>query len=224
MILNNKKKITLTTAVALFLVLCAAQFVLAANPPEPTYGNATVDGNYAEWNLANDFFANMYRAGDSDKVLESKLYIRYDVNTATVYVLVLTANAHPATTTPTGNAWAAINEISNKTYNDGNSETMNNNGVPPDLAWIYNSTYPQGSGYAIGYEASFKLNPGDYQLIVHLEVYNAATGKTETSATEDFHAGIDLFVVPEVAIGTTIVAILAAAGTFAVYKHKKQKN
>jgi hypothetical protein len=59
------------------LGLSTAAFVLAANPPEPTYDTATVDGNESEWSLANDFFADMYRAGDPTKKVESKLYLRY---------------------------------------------------------------------------------------------------------------------------------------------------
>jgi len=55
-----------------------ASAMAMAAPPQPTYGVANVDGNIGEWDLANDFFANMYRAGKTDKEIESKLYLRYD--------------------------------------------------------------------------------------------------------------------------------------------------
>jgi hypothetical protein len=92
----------------------------SANPPEPTYGTATVDGNPDEWDLNSDFFTNMYRAGDSTKPLESKAYLRYDCSTQTLYVLVLTEPNVPAIVSAE-DAWAAINIISNKTYN-GNDD------------------------------------------------------------------------------------------------------
>src|SRR4030042_1777453 len=57
--------------------------------PMPTVGTAVIDGNYSEWDLANDFFSYMYRAGDSTKVAESRLYLRYDCATRIAYALVL---------------------------------------------------------------------------------------------------------------------------------------
>ena len=76
-------------AFAVFLVLVMYGPASAA-PPVPTFGTAVVDGNIDEWDLINDFFANMHRAGDPDKVVESKLYLRYDCATNTMYALVLT--------------------------------------------------------------------------------------------------------------------------------------
>ena len=82
-------KITLST---LFVIVTVASLGIAyALPPYPTTpATATVDGNPNEWDLTNDFFADMYRAGNSSKVIQSKLYLRYDPSTSTLYVLVLT--------------------------------------------------------------------------------------------------------------------------------------
>src|SRR5262249_53948116 len=57
-----------------------------AVPPAPTYGTANVDGNTGEWDLVNDFFSLMYRAGDPSKPVESRAYLRYDCSTQTMYV------------------------------------------------------------------------------------------------------------------------------------------
>ena len=61
------------------------------DPPLPEPGMATIDGDYSEWNLTDDFFADMREAGkyDGTKELLSKAYLRYDCNTFTLYVLVL---------------------------------------------------------------------------------------------------------------------------------------
>jgi hypothetical protein len=57
----------LTTVLALVMALMATMPALAVVAPQPTYGTAVVDGSYAEWNLTDDFFAYMYRAGNPSK-------------------------------------------------------------------------------------------------------------------------------------------------------------
>ena len=160
------------------LALALGQPGTAAIPPQPTYGTADVDGNIGEWDLTNDFFANMYRAGDPTKKLESKAYLRYDCDTHTMYVLVLTEEGVPALAAGwESSAWAAIDTISNKVYT-GNS---GDDGIPPDFEWVGLS----GDGLtADGYEASFALDPGTYTLIVHVEVFDDAD--SQTSATVGF--------------------------------------
>jgi len=170
------------------LAFALGQPAPAASPPEPTYGTADVDGVISEWNLTNDFFANMYRAGDPTKPLESKAYLRYDCNTHTIYVLVLTEPGIPALAAGyEAAAWSAIGTISNKVYT-GNS---GDDGTPPDFAWVGLS----GDGLtAAGYEASFTLDPGSYTIIVHVEVYDAANA--QTSATSGFpRSGVPLEIV-----------------------------
>jgi len=159
----------------------------AASPPQPTYGTAVVDGATTEWD-ASDYFADMYRAGNPTKPLESTAYLRYDCNTHTLYVLVLTVEGVPALAQGWESAaWSAIGDTSNKVYT-GNS---GNNGVPPDFAWVGLS---EDGLTALGYEASFTIDPGTYTLIVHVEVYDAAA--SQTSATVGFpREGVPLEIV-----------------------------
>jgi hypothetical protein len=203
----NKKKIFTSAILATLLLLSIPSVALAA-PPNPSIGTAVVDGNPAEWNLSADFFADMYRAGDDGKVVESKLYLRYNPATQTLYVLVLSESGVPALKLP-DDAWVAIDGISNKVVN-GNS---GNDGTPPDFAWVNPTT-----DNADGFEASFILPIGEYELIVHMQVYN--DGESQTSKT--VKPFIDLFVVPETIIATTLIATLAAGGIF--YLHKKRKQ
>lgn len=74
--------------VALLLLAAGAVRTGAATPPEPTYGSAVVDGSSAEW-VAGDFFADMYRAGNPNFAVMSKLYVRYECSTNVLFVLVL---------------------------------------------------------------------------------------------------------------------------------------
>ncbi len=130
----------------------------------------------------------MYRAGNETKPIESAAYLRYDCNTRTVYVLVLTLGV-PGLDGPTyaPAAWAAINTASNKRYT-GNS---GNDGIPPDFEWV-GSKYDGDPQHVQGYEASFQLSPGSYKIIVHIEVFDS--GAPQTSATAGFPGtGIDLW-------------------------------
>lgn len=161
--------------------------VSAANPPQPTYGTAKMDGTASEWDLTNDFFANMYRAGDSTKPLESKAYLRYDCSFQTMYVLVLTEPGVPAVADP-AMAWGAIGSVSNKVYtgNSGNGSTL------PAFVWV-GQGYDGNASHAQGYEAAFSLAPGNYTIIIHIEVYDA--GGNQTSATIGFpRSGIPLVI------------------------------
>lgn len=209
MTLNNKKKITLTIATALLLVLCASQFAQAAAPPTPNYGSGiTVDGDTSDWGLEADFYADMYRAGidDANHPLESKLYLRYDPESNFLYVLILTVTERPVMMEE-DEAWVKIDAVKAV---DGS--------YPAELfAWV-NPNSPS-AGYAEGFEAKISLAQGDYTIDVHANVWNAIAQESETSRPL---AILNITVVPEVAIGTTIVAVIAAAALFAVYKHKKQ--
>ena len=86
--LNRKRKFAISLIIAIAISLTLPSLALAA-APYPTLGTAVVDGAYGEWDLVADFFADMYRAGDDGKATESKLYLRYDVSSETVFVLVL---------------------------------------------------------------------------------------------------------------------------------------
>lgn len=172
-------------AVLFLVVLAAAPAISHAAPPIPVYGSATVDGNPAEWNLATDFFANMHRAGKPTKVIESRLYLRYDCTSSVLYVLVLGRDGIKLLTDP-NEAWVAVNGVANKQVNDGSG----NNGTPPDFAWVNVVVGPHGER-ADGYEAAFYLEPGSHSLFVHANVFD--DGEAQTSATPGSpFSGIDL--------------------------------
>lgn len=163
---------------ALLAVLGAALLVTSvasAEPPYPRYGSRIVDGDYSDWNLTADYYDSMYRAGRPEKPLESWLYLRYDCTTYTLYVLVRGRPSVPVITDPTG-AWVAVNVVSDKAVNGSSGD----DGKAPDFAWIELVESPLGT-VAAGYEASFTLPPGGYNLIVHANVYD--DGGEQTSAT-----------------------------------------
>jgi hypothetical protein len=120
----------------------------------------------------------MYRAGDPTKTLESNVYLRYDCDNGILYALVLQANGVPLIIN-SGTAWIAIDTQSNKVVTDGSG----NDGTPPDFAWV-GQGYDGDSTHAQGYEASFYLAPGTYEIIVHVNVFDGGT--TQTSGTPGF--------------------------------------
>ncbi len=176
------------------LLLCIA-FVscgapVAAAPPTVALGYAVVDGFYStDWDLATDFFADMYRAGDPSKQLESKLYLKYDCLSATMYVLVLDEpGVIGYIVADSATSWIAINSHTHKVVN----EFAGFDGVPPDFAWI-DKGFDGDPLHVHGYEASFPLVSGAaYTLFGHTEVWDAAG---QTSATLGFpHEGVPLVV------------------------------
>jgi hypothetical protein len=166
----------LLSSVVLVLLIALVPVLGAALPPQVSPGTAVVDGQYMEWNLSADFFANMYRAGNPAKPLESKLYLRYDCRTCTMYVLVLVepligGNIDSLETT----SWIAIDVNSNKVAN----EVSGNDGTAPDFAWVGRG-YDGNNQHVRGYEASFTISPGAYHILAHIEVID---GGIQTSAT-----------------------------------------
>lgn len=145
---------------AALLLLVPPAFVSAANPiivayPNPTYERAFVDGDPSEWDLTNDFFANMYLAANPNKPVRSKLYVRYDCRAGVLYVLVLAEPGHPIDVdSGAANHFVKLG-ISNKLVDAASG----NDGTPPDFAWINLS--PDGAT-ADGWEASAYLAPGFY--------------------------------------------------------------
>lgn len=134
-----------------------------------TNGGITVDGDYSDWNLTDDFFAEMHRAGDPSKKLESNVYLRYDCATQTMYVLVLTVDGVPGLA-ETNNSWV---KIGGQTGNivDGNDASF---------AWV-GLGYDGNQTHVQGYEASFSIAPGSYTVAVHIQVFD--DGASQTSAT-----------------------------------------
>jgi len=185
-----KKVAVVAVAVSLLATLFLFQ-VMAASPPQPTYGTATVDGATGDWALpAGDFFANMHRAGDLDKPVESKLYLRYDCADEILYALVLGELDVPIL--------VEVDDVFVKI--DGMKEVDGGAGGPPlpEIAFILpytgvvpvNPAPPGGTTLADGWEASLSLAPGSYLtgpanvsdgLQVHNNVF--VDGESQTSST-----------------------------------------
>jgi len=97
----------------------------------PTSGVATVDGDYSEWDLNNDFFANTYVAGSPDKDMLGNVYLRYDCVNHVVYVLALASapSTYPVLASAV-DAWSAIAGFNGKMYTGDSG----NDGTAPDFA------------------------------------------------------------------------------------------
>lgn len=145
----------------------------AAAPPQPTYGSAVVDGSASEWNLTNDFFADMYEASNPAKDVLSKLYLRYDCATGVLYVLVLAVSGVKIkVNTPAGEHYVKLQN------NLLVSDTSGNNGTPPDFQFINTNGV-----LADGWEASANVATGSYtDLNVHTQVVITTNGSEQTSA------------------------------------------
>jgi hypothetical protein len=172
-----KKVQIVTLLVVLALLVGQYSLSLAANPPEPTYGSAVVDGDISEWDLTNDFFADMWEAGDPQKpnaIVTSKLYVRYDCVSQTAYFLVLT---EPGFILFTGDGYEGLNWV--KVYDLSSDPIIDGNGSP--FAFI------SDGGSLVGWEASAPLTAALYDEIeVHAQVENdtpdgatSSTGKNE---------------------------------------------
>lgn len=164
---------SLLSVVALAGLLLAAIPLYAASPPEPAYGTANVDGSTGEWYLEADFFANMYRAGKPDKPLESKLYLRYDCSTKTLYALVLGEPGVPVLANLPADNYMKLGNATKLV--DGNS---GDEGTPPDFAWV-GLGFDGNPAHAQGWEASALLMPASYtNLNVSAQVLDACGGQT----------------------------------------------
>ncbi len=174
---------------AALLLLVPPALVSAANPiivayPNPTYERAFVDGDPSEWDLTNDFFANMYLAANPNKPVRSKLYVRYDCRAGVLYVLVLAEPGHPIDVN--GDHFIKLGQT-NKIMD----ESDGNDGTPPDFAFINSN-----GTTADGWEGSAYLAPGFYSpandppdgLNVHTNVDGG-----NTSAVENRQ--IDLYII-----------------------------
>lgn len=157
-------------AILAMLLLIPAATMMTANSNEPTYASATVDGDYSEWDLTNDFFADMVRGGGPADVL-SKLYLRYDCSMNTLYVLVLAESGHTIDVdsgAPGEEHWIKLG--GSKIVDDGYRPP---NGTPPDFEWVGLS-----GNTAQGWEASAPLDPGTYNnLHFHTDVDDRETSE-----------------------------------------------
>lgn len=140
-----------------------------------SFGTATVDGNPIEW-TASDFYANMHRAGDPNKVIESNLYLRYDCNTQTLYILVLNVNGIQA---------IASSQDAYLKYKVNPAAPQSVKGVGGDsqsFAWV------ASGNTVVGWEGSFQIAPGTYTINAHVQVWDdnaAQTSATTNGAPND---------------------------------------
>ncbi|MCD6290997.1 MAG: hypothetical protein J7M34_10885, partial [Anaerolineae bacterium] len=204
-------------AIILSLIITSAMaLVVAAAAPEPNYEagatpSVTVDGIYSEWDTtdpSDDFFAEMYEAGNPSKDALSTLYLRYNCTNQTLYALVL---AKPGVTVdpgsvrgehfikvklPTGKKWDKL--VDENTGDDDPDD-------PPDFHFIYDS-----SDNRIGWEASASLtggtvsSPAEYDLNVHTNVNG---GKTSAVASRN----IDLRIACPGPTAVTLSSLSASA-------------
>src|SRR6188768_2911206 len=141
-----RSAIVLLAACALVtLTIPLAGYAAAPNVRTETPANITIDGSNGDWDSqADDFLADMYEAGKPEKQVLSKLYARYDCDTLTMYVYVVTVPGW--TVVPSDNDNYVKLGASDKLV-DG-SDTPG--GGPPDFAYVG----------AKGWEAAFQLTPG----------------------------------------------------------------
>jgi choice-of-anchor A domain-containing protein len=128
-----------------------------------TCGTATVDGSYDEWDLSEDFYAEMHEAGNPCKDHLSNLYLRYDVLAKTMYALVLREGGNSVDASA-DDAWIKIYDLGKFPQVDGNSASFE---------WVYDN------GTLLGYEASFSLENKDYIAFeAHLSVNGGDTSSS----------------------------------------------
>lgn len=173
---NITKLILLSMALTITMVAVISSASAAA--PEPNYGSGiTVDGSYSDWDLTNDYFADMIRAGGQggQTTVESKLYLRYDCTNQVMYALVLVEPGVKAIESA-DDAWIAIDEDESDGASSSNKVTFT------QFSWVYEAGVP------IGYEASFSLpledqtdKTGIYYIFAHIQVDD---GGSQTSATD----------------------------------------
>jgi hypothetical protein len=164
----------------------SAAALLFAAPFAAQASSVTVDGFYNDWNLSENFFAPMYRAGNSSKDQLSNAYLRYDSNTETLFVLVLEVEgaAVPVAASP-DNAWVKIYSLGQKTLVSGNS---GNDGMAPDFSWVRDK-----KGTVMGWEGSLRVDPGVYGQGLEIHVNHggetSSTGKKTTEGGEELNTG-----------------------------------
>jgi hypothetical protein len=148
---------------------------VAATPPQPTLGTAGVDEFSGEWNLTDDFFANMHEAGRTSKDVLSKLYLRYDCTNEILYSLVILEDGYILNHAGSGEHYIKVDgaKMVDESYGDDDSA--------PDFAFL-NQLDPNYEGW----EASTPLPKNQtFALNVHTQVDTVGGQTGQTSATTD---------------------------------------
>lgn len=225
----NSKCVVATFSIILVAVLFSSPVVTAASPPQPTYGIANVDGDITEWDLNKDFFAGMYNGWNEDNAHEASVYLRYDVLSGVLYVLVLTEPGWTGIASAK-DSWVSISTSEGKINDKRVTGDSGDDGIPPDF--VYVDTYTKNNiNYCQGFEASFKLPLDSWWIAAHMNVValndaGVSSVEPETAGTNDKTILLvlqSLTVVPEAPYGATLMSVLLACGLFVAYR-KKQKH
>jgi hypothetical protein len=174
---------TLFIPLALALGLAVLLPIRGAAQEPATGGGIVVDGNPADWDLADDFFADLYNAGRPTPdwpgfAVLAKLYLRYDCDSGLLHALVLDEPGGGLPDADPDEAWIKIYGLGwagNKLIDgDGNGNTS-----PRSFEWVHLIPGDPNSP-VIGYEASAWLEEGAYSHFeAHLNIDGdtASTGK-----------------------------------------------
>ncbi len=103
----------------------------AAGPPAPTHGSAVVDGATGDWSLGADKFADMTDAGNADKPVVARLYLRYDCDTRDAVRARPRRRRTQFLQTRPENAYIRIDGVGKLV-----SGLSGNDGTPPDFSWV----------------------------------------------------------------------------------------
>jgi hypothetical protein len=139
----------------------------------------TVDGDGSDWDMDLDFFSDMYLAWNSNTVL-SRLYLRYDCVTSTMYVLVL---AEDAAELPIA-AWDEADEHWVKIDGDKVIQAPKEGENFGEFAWVGLSA---DGRTALGWEGATQVEHGSVNSIsAHTNVDNPDEPEgTDTSGVRD---------------------------------------
>ena len=244
-----KKSIKVLAALILAVMLMVSTYSFAvlaylpAEPPAPAYielGDTppTVDGDPVEWNLAEDgngdFFADMIRAGGlgGQTEVESKLYLRYDCDTGTLYALVLGVGGVPVLVEGTDETKSPpeyigrdnahikvrLSGYSSPSDFDKLVDGAGHNVPPAEFVWINKRVstiedFNDDGLIADGWEASAPLTEGSYDLNVHTQVWD--DDESQTSAVKDRNISL-VITCEETAIALPSTSFTAQAGAGSV--------
>lgn len=162
-------------------LIAAMLFSAGLSALEPTPGMAIVDGLTGDWNLDNDASVVMCEAGKvdfetnqctDDKEHLSTAYFRYECNSETLFILVLMEGDNEADVN--SEAWLKVYNLGNNVQvSSANDNGGTPTGNPPEFSWVP----PGATNAADGFEASFGLEPGSYDIEVHVN----SNGRTSST-------------------------------------------
>jgi hypothetical protein len=165
---------------------------LSARALEPAYGpGIVVDGNPSDWNLAEDYFADMFNAGRNQPswpgfAVLSTLYLRYDCEAQMLYALVLDVEDDGELVNPSaGDAWLKLYGVGlpGDKLIDGNGDGGT---TPRAFSWVY-AVPGDPNSMLRGYEACAQLDEGLYtDFEAHLNVDGATSSRASTPRAMPF--------------------------------------